>query len=312
MEFPHGIWNDPLWKLAARAGLRRISQMVAGGNMTGASALARTPGVLKPNAAGSAIKTLGRGSEGVADLVAHPQHGVAVRKTFDPAGISGSMIINRKEEAGRAIGANPSIAQFHGSSPTPHGEGTMHFSEYVNSQGPKPAPVAGSPQEARAVARTQNQTQMAMRGAGFAGAKDVRKANMAWDGQAGNFKSIDSIPHRQGEFLQADKGGRIMRDRSSGDFTRMPRGIKDPQQLVAATDLGSNVFNKNYDPMAKSTPDPRHALLSGPRKAPAVTGANPIPIRPVQPPTMAQKKSLPSPTPMQATVPSLGRVRAVG
>ncbi len=324
MEFPHGIWNDPLWKLAARAGLRRISQMVSGGNLAGASRLATTPGVLKPNAAGSAIKTLGRGAEGVADLVAHPQHGISVRKTYDPVGISGSEIIGRKEQAGRAIGINPSVAQFHGSAPTPHGQGTMHFSEYVSGQGPKPAPTAGSPQEQRAISRTQNQTQMAMRGAGFAGAKDVRKANMAWDANAGNFKTIDYIPHHQGEFFQADKGGRILRDRSSGDMARMPRGVRDPQQVLSTTEQAGNVWNPAYNPMAKKTLDPRQSLLGGrqqaagatpapisaaataasPRPRPAVTSAPPAASAKTMPSRPSAMPSAPI-KPIQAQVPSL-------
>jgi hypothetical protein len=58
--------------------------MVQQGNVAGASALAKAPGVLKPSVAGSQIRQLGRGSEGMATLVAHPQHGVAVRKMYDP------------------------------------------------------------------------------------------------------------------------------------------------------------------------------------------------------------------------------------
>lgn len=253
MNFPAGIWNNVMWKMAARAGLRRIADMVTQGNIAGASRIATTPGVLKPSAAGSQIRALGHGSEGIADLVAHPQHGVAVRKTFDPKGISGQGLIDRKAQAGQAMGANPAVAQFKGQAPTPHGGGTMHFSEFVGGKGPIAAPAAGSPQELAAVRQTKAQTQMAMRRGGFGGgAQDVRKDNMVWDPNGGRFKTIDYIPQQRGEFYRP-AGGQL-HDYAGGQVAHMPTGVRDQSQLVAAVPgkAGEGLFNQNYT--GKATP----------------------------------------------------------
>jgi len=59
-------------KLAARRGLKEIRKLLSMGHGGAADSLARRAGVLKPSAAGSQIKQLGSGAEGVASLVAHP------------------------------------------------------------------------------------------------------------------------------------------------------------------------------------------------------------------------------------------------
>jgi hypothetical protein len=197
--FPNGFWESPIWKEAARAGLRQISRLVSQGNLAGASQLATTPGVLKPSVAGSQIKHLGRGGEGVASLVAHPEHGVAVRKLFDPRGISGPEMIARKEQAGRALGDNPHFAKFLGSAQTPHG-GQMHFNEYVQP-GQAPAGQAG----AQSIRHTQVQAQRGLTNAGFAGGKDIREGNMIYDASAGRHRSIDYLPAQRGEFMRMPK-----------------------------------------------------------------------------------------------------------
>lgn len=184
-----------MWKTAARAGLRRIGQMVQQGNLSGASSLAKTPGVLKTNVAGSQIRQLGQGSEGVATLVAHPEHGVSVRKLYDPRGISGQEMIARKEQAGRALGNNPHFAQFHGAAQTPYG-GQMHFSEFI-PQGQAPTGQAG----ARSVRHAKVQAQKGLTQAGFAG-KDIRSGNMVYDARTNSHKVIDYIPSQNGEFIR--------------------------------------------------------------------------------------------------------------
>lgn len=188
--FPYGFWDNPLWKEAARAGLRQISKMVGQGNLSGASRLATTPGVLKPSAAGSQLQQLGRGSEGMATMVAHPEHGVAVRKLYDPKGISTPEMIQRKEQAGRALGDNPNFSKFLGSAPTPHGGGTMHFSEYV--------PQASGAAAPSSIGQATRQAKQSLQGVGFEG-HDIRGGNMIQDARTGQHKAIDYIPAKPGE-----------------------------------------------------------------------------------------------------------------
>jgi hypothetical protein len=215
--FPHGFWDSPLWKEAARAGLRQISKMVSEGNISGASRLATTPGVLKPSAAGSQISQIGRGSEGIATLVAHPEHGVAARKLYDPRGISSNDMIQRKEEVGRSLGDNPHFAKFLGSAQTPHGGGTMHFNEYVPSaQGPKRSLIP-SKQEMAAREQVKQQTdavgtsaRQAISSTGYEG-HDIRKGNMVQDARTGQHKVVDFLPGRTGEMgaMDSSKPGNI-------------------------------------------------------------------------------------------------------
>lgn len=178
--------------------------MVSGGDLAGASRLATTPGVLKPTAAGSQIKQLGRGSEGIASLVAHPEHGVAVRKLYDPRGISSPSMLKQKEEAGRAVGDNPHFAKFLGSAPTPHGSGTMHFNEYVPQAKQQASIVPSAAEQTRAQQIRESATQTArgarsaLRGVGFEG-HDIRKGNMALDQRTGQHKVIDYLPARPGQ-----------------------------------------------------------------------------------------------------------------
>lgn len=226
--FPYEFWDSLLWKHAARAGLRQISKMVGSGDLSGASRLATTPGVLKPSAAGSQIKHLGQGSEGLATLVAHPDHGVAVRKLYDPRGISGSEMISRKEQAGRALGTNPNFAQFYGSSQTPHGNATMHFNEFI-PQGQAPTGQAG----AQSVRHTQVQAQRGLTQAGFAGGKDIRQGNMVYDARTNNHKVIDYIPAQKGEFM------------------RMPQSRANV--IAQSPSSTSTPWNANYQPSGSGT-----------------------------------------------------------
>lgn len=198
--------------------------MVGEGNLTGASQLAKTPGVLKPSLAGSQIQHLGRGGEGLATMVAHPDHGVAVRKLYDPRGISGSDMIARKEQAGRALGDNPTFSKFLGSAQTPQG-GQMHFNEYVQP-GQAPTGQAG----AQSVRHTQTQAQRGLTQAGFAGGKDIREGNMIYDANAGQHRVIDYIPAQQGE------------------FQRMPKSMAN---RLSVSPGSQSPFNPGYDPQSQ-------------------------------------------------------------
>lgn len=252
MDFPHGFWESELWKEAARAGLRQISKMVSGGNLAGASRLATTPGVLKPSAAGSQIKHLGRGSEGLATLVAHPEHGVSVRKLYDPRGISTPAMIQRKEEAGRALGNNPNFSRFQGSAPTPHGGGTMHFSEYVPQ-------TPGAPQAKQWAEQTGNQARQALQSVGYEG-HDIRKGNMAFDASTGQHKVIDFIPGRAGEMM-SDQNSLQVSPKGSHLFGDSPNQSTTKGMLGGM--LGGNkpmgvrrMAGVQRPPMAAGTPKP--------------------------------------------------------
>ena len=136
------LTEDPMYydklekfKIAARRGMELIRGHVAAGNLGAANRLATTPGVLKPSAAGSQIRHIGSGMEGTSTLTAHPEHGIEVRKTYDPQGISGPEMVANKERAGIALRDNKDVAQFHRAIPTQIGP--AHFSEYV--QGAQPA-----------------------------------------------------------------------------------------------------------------------------------------------------------------------------
>lgn len=139
----------------------------------------------------------------MASLVAHPEHGVAVRKLYDPRGISSPEMIKRKEEAGRALGDNPHVAKFLGSAPTPHRGGTMHFNEYVPS-------TKGAPQAREWAQQTGKDARTALENVGYQG-HDIRKGNMVMDDRTGHHKVIDYIPARKGEmFSHPDRPQHIM------------------------------------------------------------------------------------------------------
>ncbi len=261
-------WKNGVWKIAARAGLRHISKMIQQGNISGASALAKSPGVLKPSVAGSQIRHLGRGSEGLATLTASPQHGVAVRKLYDPKGISGQSMIARKEQAGKSLGDNPNFAKFLGSAQTPAG-GQMHFSEFIPS-GQAPVGQEG----ARSVRHTQVQAQKALTQAGFAGGKDIRKGNMVFDPRTNSHKVIDYIPANKGEFL------------------RMPQRREN---VVASTPGSASPWNPNYEVSAEEPQGPMLSRLIGGR--PQVAQNIQRPVSAMASTNLARK------TPPLATVP---------
>lgn len=247
-------FRDEVEKIAARRGLKEIAKSLKGGDLGRAQRLATTPGVVKPSVAGSQIKHLGGGAEGVASLVAHPQHGVAVRKLYDPAGMSSPAMIARKEQVGRAIGANPNVAQFHGSAPAPGGS-TMHFNEYVRGtpmKGTHPG-VRGQDVAARQAAAG---TQKALRGAGMAGGRDVRMGNMIKTPE-GKAKVIDYIPGQRGEFANSSQAQKLT-GHSAAIVPKTPaaaslvsggsEGTPQPALLRSQLSPGRPVKMKNPDP----------------------------------------------------------------
>lgn len=208
-----------LEKISARRGLKEIRKMVASGKGEQAIALAKKPGVLKPTPHGHEVKDIGRGSEGLATLTAGPEHGLAIRKTYDPKGIASPDLIARKEQAGRAMGANPHVAQFHGSQKGVGGT-TAHTMEYV--QGKEPTI---SPQSHVAMNTARKGIAKGMRQAGFAGAADIRPANMIQTPQ-GQMKAVDYIPAHKGEFATGNQRAQYNNQRQAQGLRAIPKNMQ--------------------------------------------------------------------------------------
>lgn len=281
---------DEFEKISARRGLKEIAKLVQRGEHAVANRLAKTPGVLKPSAAGSSIKDLGMGGEGLASLVAHPQHGVAVRKHYNPGGLSSPSMIARKELAGRAIGQHPHMAEFLGSATTPHGH-SMHFSEFVPGQTQSRVGInkdLGRRQEFR---QAKHRSIQALQGAGFRGGEDIRPGNMVRDSRSGVLKTVDYMPSREGEFARAP--GRI----------RQKHG---PNTLMT-TPSSRPLFNHTPSPISGTSPrDPGRLKAWGFRGVQPVAAPPPltgvatknIPTKPIKPsavtnaPTVAKPPSI--------------------
>ena len=263
-------FSDELVKIAARRGLKEVRKLMQAGNLTKAHEIAKatknTPtgsySALKARGAGSQIKDLGMGGEGLASLVANPQHGVHVRKLYNPNGISGPEMIARKEQAGKALGNNPAFAKFHGSSQTPHG-GVAHHMEYVQGNTPTAKDYA-------AVKQTKSQVAKGMRSAGFAGAQDIRPANMLKTPQ-GQVKAIDYLPTQRGEFESGTTRAKA----------------KVAPNMMTPTDSGMHLFNFNGKPGV--TPGQLKAQMF--RGAQPSMGASAKPLAPTGalPPTSPMK-----------------------
>ncbi len=281
--FPYNFWDNSLWKQAARAGLRQISKLVSEGNISNASRLATTPGVLKPSAAGSQIKHLGRGNEGLATMVAHPEHGVAVRKLYDPRGITSPSMISRKEEVGKAIGNDPNFAQFLGSAKTPHGQGNMHFSEYV----PQAKGTTQNHEWTPSTLSTAQGANKTLSGLGYEG-HDIRPGNMVQHAGTGKNKLIDYIPGRTGEMSSSPLTPEQINVSPEGSHL-----FNDPSRTGPSTTggmLGRMLGGKNQAPISNVN----NSLASAKTKAVGVGGLGGAP-------------TMPSGTP-----PSLGRTAPLG
>lgn len=155
---------------------------------------------------GTGLRHLGQGSEGIADVVVHPEHGLSVRKAFDPElGMSAPNMIARKEIAGSLTRNNPAMAQFYGAEKAPGGVST-HYNEYIPGKQAPEWPAA-TPVERIRMQRTRMQTNRALQDAGFAGGgQDVRPANMVIDKRTNMPRTIDYLPAHAGEFAPPIEG----------------------------------------------------------------------------------------------------------
>lgn len=188
-------------KHAARRGLEIIRNLVRSGapeKLTKANTLAKTPGVLKPSIAGSQLRDLGQGSEGVATLVAHPEHGISVRKLYDPQGVASPEMIQRKHLAGVQLGKEPSIAHHYAESATPRGGGKIHHNEFV--------PDGGKISLDQADAVEQQASSAIVKKTPFDMPLDIRQGNMVMDARTNKPRVVDFMPMREGEIAIGSPG----------------------------------------------------------------------------------------------------------
>ena len=240
-----------------------------------ADRLAKTPGVLKPSAAGSQMKggLLGRGSEGVVTAVADPQYGLAARKLYDPRGMSSAELIRRKDVAGKAIGKSEDVAGYFGQRATPAGGGQMQFNELI-PRGPAPKvnrPAGGigpvhRPTYDDAIKASpdydaaKERIRQTYGKAGFGDAQDVRAANMVRDPRSGKLRAVDVIPAREGEFLsQADRKLLNYRENQLGAYEGgeklfNPNQAQYPSQELATGTMKSSLLSKPVGPAQVPTP----------------------------------------------------------
>ncbi len=180
-----------LSKFAATRGMKEIRNAVAGGNMDRANMLAKTPGLLSQgNTMGSQIKDLGAGSEGLATLVAHPEHGVSVRKMFDPNAVGYSPELAARKQQ---LGSLPGSAAHLGATATMHNT-PVHFNEFVQGQ---QASKGMTPDQQQQYQRAMVQSQRGARQQGMQ-LRDMRPENAVVTPEGG-VKMIDSLPFKPGE-----------------------------------------------------------------------------------------------------------------
>ena len=335
--FPKGIEHNPMWKMAARAGLRRIAQMVAQGNVSGANRLATTPGVLKKTMAGSQIKHLGSGMEGTSTLVAHPKRGLEVRKVIDPKGIAGPGMIANREAAGTALQHSQDVAQFRGGYDS-HGLRVQRY-EYAPGQtlgqmgagaapgpGPSTAPISNralrtqgtpaapaSPMAASPMANPQvraaaQMKRLKMQGqqAGF-GVADLHEGNMVMNPQGGG-KAVDFIAVPQDKtksvgINQANFGQAMHAQEQAAQGVRTPYldYLEDPRRP-------GNLMARAFGGAPPLTPGSSTALRQAkqaPAIAPAAAGAPPLraPTAPQDPSTLNTAPRKPRPLGVPAIAP---------
>lgn len=238
-----------LEKFAARRGMREIINSMSSGNLSRANVLARTPGVLKPGTMGSQIRDLGAGGEGLATLVAHPQHGVSVRKMFNPnGGLYSRHLVNRKAQA---LPNLPGVAQTLGTAQTRHMT-PVHFNEFVPGTQIKPSMLKNDPQLASQYRNSLLTAQRAARQKGYK-LMDTRAGN-AMVQPDGQVKFIDHVPVRANEVLpnaQARtvrklEGDHVIPAVESTVFSPRPHSGFNPRAQTSAHDKGVNDAFKRY------------------------------------------------------------------
>lgn len=191
--------QEALLKFAATRAHKEILKSMQSGDMARANRLATTPGLLtdSPRAQqlGHQLKDLGRGGEGLATAVAHPTHGAAARKIFDPtAGVYSPTIVKRKEQLGGNV---EGAAKLLGTSQTQHGT-PVHFNEYVPGK-QVTRDMMLDPAFAQKFEQAKARTQASGRQQGRE-LHDLRPANAMRTPQ-GDVKFVDTMPFNRDEVL---------------------------------------------------------------------------------------------------------------
>lgn len=187
-----GAFFEEIEKLGARRGLKIIRQLLEEGTpeaLEKARRLGATSGVLKDVAGGHQVKRLGRGSEGLAEIVAGARssaakgggEGIAVRKIYDPnSPIASPEIIKRRVQMSKEL-EHPALAKTFGAGK--EGVRDVSYHEFV------PGKML---QKRESTKDIQDMVNKAREKGWFLG--DVRGPNVVGG------KAIDYIPFREGEF----------------------------------------------------------------------------------------------------------------
>lgn len=255
-----------LEKFAATRAMKEIRRAVGTGTpeaMARANTIAKAPGVLSAtNNLGTPLKHFGGAGEGMASLVAHPQHGIAVRKMYSPnAAAYSPELIQRKAD----LGSLPGSAAYLGATKTMHNT-PVHFNEYV--QGVTPERGNMTPAQQVATQRAMTQHTRAMKQKGFA-ARDVRADNMIIQPD-GTAKIIDNLPLKPHETATAKEHQSTRRRAAQGQTplrpgqtSALPSGARD---AVSVTEAGAALFpgqaTHGFDPVG-------HRVPAGSKAAPA-------------------------------------------
>ena len=230
--------NAALVKYAATRGLKEIRRSFAAGDMDRANRLAKTPGLLDNNL-GSSINhvgqggDLGRGGEGLSSLVAHPIHGISVRKAYDPAGRGySSEIVARKEQLNNV----PGMSRVLGSTTTRSGT-PVHFNEYVPGTQMTNDYVMGNRGASTKLQNAQKQLS-AQTHQGYQ-LHDLQGSNAQLT-HSGQVKFIDHIPLRPDEAL------------SLAQQQHANAGMAFPHDVLPLTAKGERLFDESTATRAKT------------------------------------------------------------
>lgn len=201
-------FSDELQKIAARAGLKLIRKLVAKGDpkaLARAQRISTTPGVLKKTMAGSQVKHLGAGMEGVSTLTAHPKRGLEVRKVIDPKGIAGPKMVANREAAGKALRGSSDVAEFRGAYNTPGGLRAQRF-EYAPGRGADSLGAAAGPSTAVGSGRGAAVAAAPARGGGMT-QQQRAQAQMKRLKLQGERKGFQVADLHEGNVMMGQQGG---------------------------------------------------------------------------------------------------------
>jgi hypothetical protein len=254
-----------------------------------ADRLAITPGVLKKTQAGSQIKHLGAGMEGVSTLTAHPKRGLGVRKIIDPKGIAGPGMVAQREAAGRALQNSRDVAKFRGATNTPGGLRAQNF-DYVPPAKGAPSLAAGTPAQSGEMStaigsgRGRASAPALAAGTGAPAMDQTRRAQLQMkrlkmQGQQHGFKIQDL--HEGNMMAGADGSSRAV------DFMAVPSS-KTPANFANSSNLAKAENTMAMAEVGQRTPyldyleDPRrpgNVMARAYRKAPPLTPGSSTALR---------------------------------